>query len=315
MTRSNHIPVLLHETLNYLRCERGKRYLDCTLGSGGHSLEIARRICPEGLLVGIDRDAEALERAKGVLDAFGNCIHLVQGNFADMDVLAEGLAEEGFDGIIMDLGFSSPQVDDPNRGFSFSASGPLDMRMDRSRELTAEKILNTWSGDHIAAILRDYGEERYWKRIVRGIENARKIRPISSTGELTEIVLDALPPPARKQQIHPATRVFQALRIAVNDELEGLRIALPKAISLLRGSGRLAVISYHSLEDRIVKREFATQAKGCVCPPDFPVCTCGRKAAVKIITRKVAVPSREEVLRNPRSRSAKLRVAEKLQSE
>jgi len=309
---SIHIPVLLHEVLQYLRCERRGSYLDCTLGGGGHAKSIAGSICPEGRVVGIDRDGDAIARAKDELKEFGDCISYVHGNFSEMDSLLVPFGGVCFEGILMDLGFSSTQVDDAERGFSFMRPGPLDMRMDRRHKLTAFEIVNEWPENDINRILREYGEERWWKRISRAICRARREKAIESTEGLRETIEAAVPGGGRGKAIHPATRVFQALRIAVNGELEALEVALPKAIDLLKPEGRLAVISYHSLEDRIVKQAFRTYAKGCICPPDFPICRCGRKPTVRIITKKVVRPGTSEIQLNPRSRSAKMRVCEKL---
>ena len=312
MIEGEHIPVLSHEVLTYLRCEKGKDYLDCTLGAGGHAAAIARVTCPQGTVTGIDRDGEAVALARRRLEEFGDRVVCIHGNFVEMDSLLAPLGLGPFDGILMDLGFSSVQVDDAQRGFSFSRHGPLDMRMDRGQELTAHEIVNKWPEEEIGRVLREYGEERRWKRISGAIAKARSGGPVETTLGLAEIVQRALPPRGRGQKIHPATRTFQALRIAVNGELEDLEAALPGAVGLLKPEGRLAVISYHSLEDRIVKRTFARYVKGCVCPPDFPECRCGRKPTLRLVSRKIVRPGIEEVESNPRSRSAKMRVCEKL---
>jgi 16S rRNA (cytosine1402-N4)-methyltransferase len=284
------------------------------VGGGGHAISIAEMACPGGRVIGIDRDAEAIEQATRRLRKFGDCVVCLHGNFVEMDSLVGPLKIGNFDGILMDLGFSSMQVEKPERGFSFMREGPLDMRMDTRQALTAHEIVNKWSEAEIARVLREYGEERWWKRISRAIVATRSEKPIETTTGLSEIVETAVPSGSRSHGTHPATRVFQGLRIAVNGELEGLGIALPKAIELLDPGARLVVISYHSLEDRIAKRIFAQHAKGCICPPDFPVCRCGRQPVVRIVTKRVVTPGIEEIEENPRSRSAKMRVCERLRT-
>jgi 16S rRNA (cytosine1402-N4)-methyltransferase len=310
-----HIPVLLHEVIEYLRCEKDKAYLDCTLGAGGHAEAIAQISGAGGKIVGIDRDEQALALARRRLSVFGDCITFIQGNFAEVDKLLSHSSVQMFDGILADLGFSSVQIDDGGRGFSFMRDGILDMRMDRTQSLTAGTIINQWSEDELGRIIRDYGEERWWKRISHAIVAARIRKPVETTAELRGIIETAVPHKARKRGIHPATRVFQSIRIAVNEELDSLEKALPALLERLKEGARLAVISYHSLEDRIVKQFFLRNAKGCICPPEIPVCRCGRKPTLKIVTRKVITPTQEEIEKNPRARSAKMRVCESLGKE
>lgn len=305
---TTHIPVLLNKVIEYLRCEKGKVYLDCTLGAGGHTGAIAEIVCPEGKVFAIDRDKNAIELAANNLSRFGKCIVFLHGNFA----MLNNLTDADFDGILFDLGFSSMQVEDAKRGFSFMHDGALDMRMDTNSTLTASDIVNNLPEEELAKIFHEFGEERWSNRIARGIAKYRMQRKITTTGELAKIIIDATPFKSRHGGIHPATRTFQALRIAVNQELENIQGALPIAFSRLKQGGRLAVISYHSLEDRIVKRFFTDFSRGCVCPKDIPFCVCGRKPVLKIITKKVITPDDGEIRKNPRARSAKMRVCEKI---
>jgi len=301
-----HEPVLLGEVLRVLDPRPGGLYVDCTLGGAGHAEAILTKAGESARLVGIDRDAQALERSGKRLGAFGGRVELHCERFENLGTV---LAGRKADGILMDLGVSSFMLDDPSRGFSFRADGPLDMRMDRAQGLTAADIVNSWSVDELATVFREFGEERHAGRVARRIVQERDRAAITTTLRLAEIVSSVVP--KGKSRIHPATRVFMALRIAVNGELERLEEALLAAIDSLVSGGRLAVITFHSLEDRIVKRTFARLAKGCVCPPKLPICVCGKKAHVKPITKKPIMPSEAETERNPRARSAQLRAVQK----
>lgn len=300
------------EVTELLGCAPGRTYVDGTVGGGGHAREILRASSPDGRLVGIDRDEDALAEARENLKEFGPRVALVKENFRNIRKALTGLGIERVDGVLLDLGVSSFQLDRAGRGFSFRYDAPLDMRMDTSQELTAKDLVNTMGVDELARVFRDYGEEREAKRIARAIERARSRRPIETTLELSSIVQDAVPKKLQSRKIHPATRVFQALRIAVNDELGSLEEGLRAGFEALGDGGRMAVISFHSLEDRIVKEFFRELSTGCICPPRIPKCVCGRKPRAKLLTRKAVVASEEEVDTNPRSRSAKLRAAEAL---
>ena len=306
-----HISVLLQECIDGLNIQPNGIYIDGTLGGAGHSSQIAKRL-ENGLLIGIDRDPVALKAAGERLSPFGDRVTLVHANFCKMDEVVAQLGLDGVDGILMDLGVSSPQLDDGSRGFSYMADAPLDMRMNGKDSLTAREVVNTWPQEELRRILYNYGEERYAPQIASAICKRREERPIETTLELVDIIRSAMPAAALREKQHPAKRSFQAIRIAVNDELGSVERAMEVAIPLLKPGGRLAVITFHSLEDRIVKLAMAEAAKGCTCPPNFPVCVCGKKPAVKLITRKPIVASEEELEVNPRSRSAKLRVCEKL---
>ncbi len=306
-----HIPVLPDEVLFYLNPKEGDYIIDATLGGGGHAEKILERVGESGKLLGIDRDAESLERAKRRLVPYQNRIILAHGNFRFLkDIIQNaGLDRKEFDGILFDLGMSSFQIEDKSRGFSF-ISDTLDMRFDpQNQKLTASDIVNKWSEAELRRIFREYGEVRFAGRIARCIANFREKHRIVSGEELAGIIAGCAP---FKKKIHPATQVFQALRIAVNDELTNIREGVRQAIDLLAVGGRLTVISFHSLEDRLIKTLFRDYAKSCVCPPDLPICACSQKAAIKILTRKPIVPKQEEIHNNPRSRSAKLRAVEKL---
>jgi 16S rRNA (cytosine1402-N4)-methyltransferase len=308
---ATHVPVLAGEVLEMLDPRPGDVAVDCTFGGGGHARLIADRLGPEGLLVGIDRDPAAEERF-AVLAAEVPCrTRFIRADFATglTDLLDEGLRA---DCVLMDLGMSSMQVDTFERGFSYAYDAPLDMRMDPGQPLDAREVVNAWDARRLAAILREYGEERYANQIARAIVRAR---PLSTTHELVEVVKAAIPAPARFGHGHPAKRTFQAIRIAVNGELEQIDDALPRAWELLRVGGRFAGISFHSLEDRRVKRFLADRARGCVCPPDLPVCACGRESEAALLTRGGIVPSADEVASNPRAASARLRAARKLTEE
>lgn len=309
---TQHIPVLYQEVLNALKVVPGGLYLDGTLGAGGHAKGILEASAPNGQLLGLDADSEAVTFANSVLASYAQRTILVTANFSEMAAVASDWRIEKVDGILLDLGISSRQLSNPDRGFAFSQSGPLDMRMNRQHGPTAADLISELSEDELADIIWRYGEERHSRRIARAIVSHR---PLSTTKELANLVSRTQrrggKGPSRKT-IHPATRTFQALRIAVNDELQALDAALPLARDLLRPGARLAVISFHSLEDRLVKQFFVRESKDCICPPEVPICVCDHQATMRIITRKPIRPSQEEVDHNPRSRSAKLRVAERL---
>ncbi len=307
----HHISVLLEECLEGLNIKPDGIYIDGTLGGAGHSSHIVQRLTT-GRLIGIDRDPVALEASGKRLEPYKDRVTLVHSNFCEMKQVMEDLGIPGVDGILLDLGVSSPQLDDGERGFSYMADAPLDMRMNSQDSLSAYEVVNTWSQDELKRILFDYGEERYAPRIAAGICRRREEKPIETTLELVDVIRAAMPPQALREKQHPAKRSFQAIRIAVNDELGSVEKAMRDAIPLLNPGGRLAVITFHSLEDRIVKNAMAEAAKGCTCPPNFPVCVCGKKPVVKLISRKPIVATEEELEVNPRSRSAKLRVCEKL---
>jgi 16S rRNA (cytosine1402-N4)-methyltransferase len=312
-----HIPVLLAECLEHLNLKTQHTFVDATLGGAGHSLEAAKRLGREGTLIGIDQDEVALAAAGERLGAIPESerpeLCLLRGNFGDMDRLLVQAEVPAVDAFLFDLGVSSVQIDTPSRGFSFKENGPLDMRMDPGKQtLNAAEIVNTYNAADLARIIRDYSDERWASRIAEFICRARQDRPIETSEQLVDIIKAAIPASARRAGGHPAKRTFQALRIEVNGELDVLREGLEAAVRWLAPGGRIVVISYHSLEDRIVKDIFAKHARGCTCPPDLPVCVCGNKPVLKLVTRKPLVPTAEEVERNPRARSAKLRVAERL---
>ena len=306
-----HISVLLHECIDNLNIRPDGIYLDGTLGMGGHSFEIASRL-KEGRLIGIDRDETAIERAGRRLAPFGEKVTLVHGNFSDAAAILESLGIAGVDGMLFDLGVSSPQLDEAERGFSYMLDAPLDMRMDGSAALTAGEIVNTWEEARLNRILWDYGEERYARRITAAILKRRADRPIETTQELVDVIRSAMPAAALREKQHPAKRTFQAIRIAVNDELGAIAAMMDSAPDRLNRGGRLCVISFHSLEDRIVKSGIQVREHGCTCPREAPVCTCGFKQTLRSVTRKPILPSAEELEYNPRARSAKLRVAERV---
>ncbi len=306
-----HVPVLLDECLNALALRPDGVYVDGTLGRAGHSLEIARRLTT-GRLIGIDRDETAIEAAKERLAPYKERVTLVHSNFDRVGEILDELGLDGADGMLFDLGVSSPQLDEAERGFSYMQDAPLDMRMDRTAALTAGDIVNGWSCEELRRILFEYGEERYAPVIARHICQKRENTPIASTQELVDIIKGAMPPAALREKQHPAKRSFQALRIAVNGELDALPPMLDAAVSHLHSGGRLAVISFHSLEDRIIKKTLQELVSPCTCPPEFPVCVCGKKPLIKLISRKPIVADAAELERNPRARSAKLRVAERL---
>lgn len=311
MTAFHHISVLLTEAVDALNIRPDGIYLDGTLGGAGHSLEIVKRLTT-GRLIGVDRDPEALEAAKARLAPYLDRVTLVHSNFAELDAILDRLEIPAVDGMLFDLGVSSPQLDESERGFSYMADAPLDMRMDPGDRVTAREIVNTWPQDELRRILYAYGEERYAPQIAAAIVRRRAERPIERTLELVDVIRSGMPPKALREKQHPAKRSFQAIRIAVNDELSAVDRMMQTAVGRLNPNGRLAVITFHSLEDRIVKNAMAQAAKGCTCPPEFPVCVCGKKPQVRLITRKAILAGEAELEQNPRARSAKLRVAEKL---
>ncbi len=311
MEQPRHVSVLLAECIENLNIRSDGIYVDGTLGLGGHSYEIASRL-REGRLIGIDRDPSAIERAGKRLEPFRDRITLVHGNFGDVAQILDELGIAGVDGMLFDLGVSSPQLDEAERGFSYMLEAPLDMRMDSTAALSAYEVVNTWSEERLNRILWDYGEERYARRITAAILAAREKAPIQSTAELVEIIRGAMPAAALREKQHPAKRSFQAIRIAVNDELGEVERMMETAPDKLNPGGRLCVISFHSLEDRIVKTGIARRENGCTCPREAPVCTCGFVRTLRSVSRKPILPSEEEIERNPRSRSAKLRVAERV---
>ena len=306
-----HVSVLLPECLEYLNIKPDGVYLDGTLGLGGHSYEIASRLT-SGRLIGIDRDETAIERAGRRLAPFSDKITLVHGNFCDAAAILDDLGIGGVDGMLFDLGVSSPQLDEAQRGFSYQHDAPLDMRMDTSAGLTAWDVVNTWDENRLNRIFWDYGEERYARRITAAILQRRLEKPIESTMELVDVIKSAMPAAALREKQHPAKRSFQAIRIAVNDELNAISTMLETAPDKLSIGGRLCVISFHSLEDRIVKSGIHAREDGCTCPREAPVCTCGFHQTLKSVKRKPILPSEEEIRNNPRARSAKLRVAERV---
>lgn len=311
MNAPKHISVLLNECIDNLNIKPDGIYVDGTLGMGGHSYEIAKRLTT-GHLIGIDRDETAIERAGKRLEEFSDRITLVHGNFSDTASILDKLHIPAVDGMLFDLGVSSPQLDEAERGFSYMNDAPLDMRMDKSMGLTAYDVVNTYSVDRLNRIFWDYGEERYARKISAAIDAHRAQKPIETTLELVDIIKSALPAAALREKQHPAKRCFQAIRIAVNDELGAIATLMDTAPDKLKVGGRLCVISFHSLEDRIVKSGIAARESGCTCPREAPICTCGFKKTLKSVCRKPILPSEDELDANPRSRSAKLRVAERV---
>ena len=311
MSEFYHVSVLLDECIHALNIKPDGIYVDGTLGGAGHSSQIAARLTT-GRLIGIDRDTKALKAASERLAPYADRVTLVHSNFSQLDEVLENLGIEGVDGILLDLGVSSPQLDEAERGFSYMADAPLDMRMNSEDSLTAHEVVNTWPREELRRILYEYGEERYAPQIAAAIDRRRAEKPIETTLELVDVIRSAMPPAALREKQHPAKRSFQAIRIAVNDELGAVGRVLEVAVPKLNRGGRLAIITFHSLEDRLVKNGMAANAKGCTCPPNFPVCICGNKPKVKLISKKPIVSGSEELERNPRARSAKLRVCEKL---
>lgn len=311
MSEFHHVSVLLDECIDGLNIRPDGIYVDGTLGGAGHSSQIAARLTT-GRLIGIDRDPIALKAAGERLAKFGDRVTLVHSNFCEIENVLNDLGIDGVDGVLLDLGVSSPQLDDGQRGFSYMVDAPLDMRMNNGDALTAEEIVNTWSYEELRRILFDYGEERYAPQIAANICRVRETKPIKTTLELVDVIRASMPAFALREKQHPAKRSFQAIRIAVNDELGAVHKVMDAAISKLNPGGRLAIITFHSLEDRIVKNGMADAAKGCICPPNFPVCVCGKKPLVKLVNRKPIISGEEELERNPRARSAKLRICEKI---
>ena len=311
MTEFHHVSVLLQEAVDGLNIRPDGIYLDGTLGGAGHSREIVRRLTT-GRLICVDRDPMALEAAKDRLAPWYEHVALIHGNFSDLDGILDRLQIPAVDGMLFDLGVSSPQLDEAGRGFSYMADAPLDMRMDPGDRVTAREIVNDWPQDELRRILYAYGEERYAPQIAAAIVRRRAEQPIETTLELVDVIRSGMPAKALREKQHPAKRSFQAIRIAVNDELSAVDRMMQAAPGRLRPGGRLAVITFHSLEDRIVKAAMAQAAKGCTCPPEFPVCVCGKKPQIRLVTHKPILASEEELEQNPRARSAKLRVAEKL---
>ena len=307
----HHVSVLLEECIEGLAIKPNGIYVDGTLGGAGHSSRIAAALTT-GRHIGIDRDPVALKAAAQRLKPWEDRVTLVHSNFCEIASVLDNLNIEGVDGILLDLGVSSPQLDDGDRGFSYMVDAPLDMRMNNEDSLSADTVVNTWSYEELKKILYEYGEERYAPKIAAAICNRREEKPIRTTLELVDIIRGSMPASALREKQHPAKRSFQAIRIAVNDELNSVAKVMEDAIPKLNKGGRLAVITFHSLEDRIVKNAMANAAKGCTCPPTFPVCVCGKKPQVKLITRKPIVSGDAELEMNPRARSAKLRICEKL---
>ena len=307
----NHVSVLLNECLEGLNIKENGIYVDGTLGGAGHSSEILKRLSNEGRLIGIDQDTDALKAAKERLKDYSN-VTFVHSNFSNIENVLNNLNIDGVDGILMDLGVSSYQLDEGERGFSYMKDAPLDMRMNRENDFSAYNVVNEYSEEDLYRIIRDYGEEKFSKRIASFIVENRQEKNIETTLELVEIIKNAIPAKARREGPHPAKRTFQAIRIEVNSELSILNKTIEDGVEKLNKGGRMAIITFHSLEDRIVKNKFRDLAVSCRCPKEFPVCVCGEKAKVKIISRKAIEPTKEEVEINPRSRSAKLRVIEKL---
>lgn len=308
----NHTTVLLNEAVEGLNIKPDGIYVDCTLGGAGHSALIASKLGNKGKLFSFDQDETALVAAKERMSEYGDKVCLIKANFKYIN---EELKERGIDsvdGILFDLGVSSPQIDEGERGFTYKYDAPLDMRMDQKSDLSAKEIVNEWNENELIRILFQYGEEKFSKRIVHNIIEQRKLHTIETTGQLVEIIKESIPAPARRKGGHPAKRTFQAIRIAVNDELNIFETALEDSIELLNSNGRVSVITFHSLEDKICKKMFSKYAQGCTCPPDFPICVCGNKPTVKIVTKKPILPSNDELNVNRRSKSAKLRVAEKI---
>jgi 16S rRNA (cytosine1402-N4)-methyltransferase len=308
-----HVSAMLHEAVACLNCRSGGVYVDGTIGGGGHAQAICRQIMPGGTLIGIDQDRDAIANAQTLLESFAPDVHLYHDNFIHLPEFLNELHIEAVDGILLDLGVSQHQLEFSGRGFSFQKDEPLDMRMDIRSPTTAADLVNDLEARDLSRIFKDYGEERWSKRIAGAIVSARSRSKLRTSRQLAEVVRSAVPQRAAAQQkIHPATRVFMALRIAVNSELERLKTFLDLAVDYLSPGGRFCVLAFHSLEDRMVKQRFRDLARGCVCPPDLPVCACGRQPQVRLITKKVRRPAPEEIARNPMARSTRLRAVEKL---
>ena len=306
-----HKSVLLDETVNSLNVKPDGIYIDGTLGGGGHAYEVCRRLGEHGRFIGIDQDAEAIEAAGLRLASFGDKVTIVRSNYVDIDNILKSLNIEKVNGIMLDLGVSSHQLDTVERGFSYRENAPLDMRMDIRNEMTAKDIINNYSEMDLYRVIRDYGEDKFAKNIAKHIVNARKEKEIETTYELTDVIKAAIPMKVRMNGGHPAKKTFQAIRIELNKELDVLNNSIDKMIDLLADEGRLSIITFHSLEDRIVKTRFKTNENPCTCPPDFPVCVCGKKSKGKVITRKPIIPDEQEIEENKKSKSSKLRVFER----
>lgn len=306
-----HVSVLLNECIEGLNIKPNGTYVDCTLGGAGHSSHILKNLSKDGVLVGIDQDRDALTAAKERLKDYDN-VRYVHSNFYNIDNILSDLDIEKVDGILMDLGVSSYQLDEVSRGFSYMQDAPLDMRMNRDNDFSAYDIVNNYSEEQLYKIIKDYGEERFAKRIANFIVNAREINPIQTTLELVEIIKNAIPAKARREGPHPAKRTFQAIRIEVNSELKILNKTIEDGVERLNKGGRMVIITFHSLEDRIVKLKYRELENPCTCPKEFPMCVCGKKPTIKVLTRKGLAPSKEEIEENPRSRSAKVRILEKI---
>ena len=307
-----HIPVLFHEIMDIMAPKAGEVFVDCTLGGGGHSRGFLERMGDDGRLIGIDQDTNALRAAQDNLAEFGERVTYVHSNYNNLDEILNQYAPDGVDGILFDIGVSSHQLDEKDRGFSYMQDAPLDMRMDQSRKFSAWDVVNTYSEDELHRIIKEYGEERWAKRIARFIVDFRKDKPVDTTGELVDIIKRAIPKGAREEGSHPAKRTFQAIRIEVNDELGVLTRTISVAAKHLKKGGRLGIISFHSLEDRIVKEQFRYLASDCICPPELPCCQCDKVSEVKILTRKPVTATEEELAANSRSKSAKFRAVEKI---
>lgn len=310
----HHYSVLLHETVDGLNVRADGVYVDCTLGGGGHSEEILKRLTAlggTGFLVAIDRDGEAIKAASERLAPYGDRVRVCRGNFVDAPQILRDLGVEAIDGVTADLGVSSYQLDEPERGFGYMQDAPLDMRMSKGEGLSAYDVVNGYTEKELKRILTDYGEEHFASRIASFLVEAREKKPIETTFELTEIIKNAIPAKARKEGPHPAKRSFQAIRIEVNGELDVIDRTIDGLFPMLHSGGRMAFISFHSLEDRIIKHTFLKYTEGCTCPPDFPVCVCGKQPKATVLTKKPILPSEKELEENPRSRSAKLRILEK----
>lgn len=306
-----HVPVMPGEVIELLQPKQGQTIVDGTVGGAGHSRLIAEAILPGGRLIAIDRDEETLARARAALAPFGDAVTFVHDDFRNLSRILSELGVTGVHGVLLDLGVSSFQLDQPQRGFTYRFNAPLDMRMDARTTVTAADLVNSLSVEELTRIFRDYGEERWAHRIARKIVAEREKAPLVTTGQLVDLVKAAIPAAARRSGPHPAKRTFQALRIAVNNELDALREGLQAAVDALLPGGRIAIISFHSLEDRIVKQTFADMARGCECPPGFPVCRCGKEPLLNVLTRRPVLPSEDELQENPRARSARLRAAER----
>ncbi len=306
-----HISVLLDETIDGLDIKPDGIYVDGTLGGGGHSYEILKRLSPKGRLIGIDQDGEALKAAGERLKEFENQITLVRSNYCEIDKVLKELNVEKVDGILLDIGVSSYQLDNLERGFSYKSDAPLDMRMDTRQDLTAADVVNTYSENELFKIIKDYGEDKFAKNIAKHIVLARKEKPLETTKELSEVIKRAIPMKVQAKGGHPAKKTFQAIRIEVNQELTVLKESIDKMIDLLKPDGRICIITFHSLEDRIVKTKFRENENPCTCPPNFPVCVCGKKSKGKVITRKPIIPSEDEIEENKRAKSSKLRIFER----